>query len=127
MDANAIPLFKGRQMIACPWQRKCTDHNEGEEMMVVRYCEYLSESRPFSGDYLKVGDVDLGEFRDIVDAEYKRAGGAFAMRQMFYTGSPFGTEILELAQKVRGDSMALAGELHKRFASDTVRDGLTCG
>lgn len=71
-------------------------------MQVERYCKYLSEMRPRSGDYLRVGGVDLGEFRDLVDAEYKRAGSAFAMRPMFYTGSPYGAEILDLASQVRG-------------------------
>lgn len=60
-----------------------------------------------SGDYLRVGNHDLGEFGDILDAEYERAkvvhpsNPAFHMRPMFYTGSPFGAEILELARQVR--------------------------
>jgi hypothetical protein len=37
-------------------------------LLVTRYCKRLSDFRPRSGDYLKVGDIDLGEFQDIVDA-----------------------------------------------------------
>ena len=73
------------------------------DLTVSRYCKYISEFRPRSGYYLSVGGVELGEFQDIVQAEYKRAGTAYDMRPMFYTGSPFGAEILELARKVRGD------------------------
>jgi hypothetical protein len=69
---------------------------------VTRYSRYISEFRPRAGDYLRVGDVDLGDFRDLVDAEYLRAGSAAHMRPMFYSGSPFGAEILQLAAQVRG-------------------------
>ena len=61
-----------------------------------------------SGDYLMVGDRDFGSFRDLVEAEYQRAKAenpanpAFVMRPMWYTGSPFGEEILKLADQVRG-------------------------
>ena len=73
------------------------------DLTVIRYCKYISEFRPRSGDYLSVGGVELGEFQDIVQAEYERAGTAYNMRPMFYTGSQFGAQILELAQKVRGN------------------------
>jgi hypothetical protein len=67
----------------------------------------LSDARPRAGDYLRVGDVSLGDFRDLVDAEYASAKAkhpenpAFHMRRMFYTGSPYGKEILKLAKQVR--------------------------
>ena len=76
--------------------------------LVERYSRYLSEFRPRSGDYLKVGDVDLGDFKDLVDWEYNRAKAehaenpAFNMRPMWYTGSPYGQEILDIAKMVRG-------------------------
>jgi hypothetical protein len=54
------------------------------------------------GDFLAVGGVLLGDCRDIASLEYNRAKAAhpenpaFYMRPMFYTGSPFGAEILFL-------------------------------
>lgn len=60
-----------------------------------------------SGDFLRVGDCDFGAFSHLVAAEYARAkkshpeNPAFHMRPMFYTGSPFGAEILQLAQEAR--------------------------
>lgn len=70
-------------------------------LQVSRYCLIDPVTKRPSGDYLRVGDRDLGPFRDLVDAEFKRAGSAFHMRPLFYTGSPFGAEILELADQVR--------------------------
>jgi len=65
----------------------------------------VDPSRP-SGDFLRVGAVDLGSFRDLVDVEFQQAKGiAYDMRQMWYTGSPYGAEILELARRVRGDNI----------------------
>jgi hypothetical protein len=74
---------------------------------VSRYCIYLSDFRPNSGDYLQVGDIDLGEFCYLTEAEYQRAKAeypenpAFAMRPMWFTGSAYGREILRLAESVR--------------------------
>lgn len=74
---------------------------------VSRYCRFDPVTKRPSGDFIKVGDTDLGGFRDLVEAEYQRAAKerpdnpAFAMRRMFFTGSPFGREILELAESVR--------------------------
>lgn len=56
-----------------------------------------------SGDFIQVGSIDLGSVHALVTAEYQRAKAicprnpAFAMRPMWFTGSPFGAEILELA------------------------------
>lgn len=83
------------------------------DLFVTRYSKWLSDFRPWSGDYLRVGNTDLGEFQDIVEAEYQRAKAdhpanpAFHMRPMFYTGSPFGAEILALARECRA---ALTGD-----------------
>jgi len=77
-------------------------------LRVSRYClaNPLDPARP-SGDFLRVGAVDIGAFRDLVDAEFQRANGrAYDMRPMWYTGSPYGAEILELARMVRGDNIA---------------------
>lgn len=79
----------------------------GPDLTVTRYTRYDERTKRMSGDFLTVGDIDLGEFRDIVEAEYQRAAKeqpdnpAFAMRRLFFTGSPFGREILELAKSVR--------------------------
>lgn len=77
------------------------------DLHVVRYSlpNPADPSRP-SGDFLRVGSVDLGAFRDLVDAEFQRANGnAFDMCQMWYTGSPYGAEILALARLARGDNV----------------------
>jgi hypothetical protein len=71
------------------------------DLKVHRYAKIDTLTGLPSGDFMRVGMRDLGEFRDIVDAEYRRAGSAFHMRPMFYTGSPFGAEILGLADQVR--------------------------
>ncbi len=71
------------------------------DLQVSRYGIIDPVTKRPSGDFLRVGDRDLGPFRDIVDVEYARAGSAYAMRPMFYTGSPFGAEILALADQVR--------------------------
>ena len=47
--------------------------------------------------------IRLGDVRDLVDAEYDRAGSAFHLRPMWYTGSPFGAEIVKLLLQVRGE------------------------
>lgn len=70
-------------------------------MQVERYGIWNETMQSVSGDMLRVGGVNLGDFRDLVDAEYKRAGCAFNMRPMFYTGSPFGAQIMELVAQVR--------------------------
>lgn len=78
-----------------------------EDYKVERYCQFCPVTRGPSGDFLRVGPIDLGGIRDIVEAEYRRAAEerpdnpAFAMRPMFFTGSPFGAEILALARIVR--------------------------
>ena len=77
------------------------------DFSVSRYCRVDPVTKRPAGDFLTVGDTDLGGFRDLVEAEYQRAAKerpdnpAFAMRRMFFTGSPFGREILELAKGVR--------------------------
>lgn len=74
---------------------------------VSRYCRVDPVTERPAGDFLKVGDTDLGGFRDLVDAEYRRAAKerpdnpAYAMRRMFFTGSPFGRDILALAEGAR--------------------------
>lgn len=70
-------------------------------MQVTRYSK-ANGTPTGTGDFLKVGDIDLGDFRDLADAEYERAGSASNMRPMFFTGSTYGPEILKLAQQVRG-------------------------
>lgn len=55
-----------------------------------------------SGDFISVGNIKLGEFRDLVNAEYENKGCTRKMRPMWYNNSPFGREILKLAFKVRG-------------------------
>ena len=57
------------------------------------------------GDFLRVGDRELGDVRIAGNLEYLRAkrehpsNPAFHMRPMFFTGSPYGKEILELFDK----------------------------
>lgn len=67
---------------------------------VERFGIWNPTSKTVSGDYLRVDGRSLGEFRDLVDAEFRRAGSAFHMRPMWYTGSPFADEILELERTV---------------------------
>ena len=71
-------------------------------MKVSRYHKTDPITGMASGDFLRVGDTDLGSFRDLAHAEFKRAGSAFGARPMWYTGSPFGKEIMELVREVRG-------------------------
>lgn len=77
-------------------------------MIVERYCTFDPVSGCPSGDYLRVGGVDLGCFRDLIEAEYQRAkrdhpeNPAFHMRPMFASGSGFGREIMALVREVRG-------------------------
>jgi hypothetical protein len=58
-------------------------------------------------DCLQVGGVNVGSLVALAHAEYKRAqqehpeNPAFHMRRMFYTGSPYGAEILQLAKETR--------------------------
>ncbi len=69
-------------------------------MLVERYST-PGEFGP-SGDFLRVDGTELGETRASADLEFKRAqerhpdNPAFHMRQMFYTGSPYGAAILAL-------------------------------
>lgn len=76
-------------------------------MIVERYSILDPVTKQPSGDFLRVDGVDLGSFRDLVDAEIRRAkleypeNPAFYMRPMWFTGSPFGAEIMELAKAVR--------------------------
>jgi hypothetical protein len=85
------------------------------KLAVTRYGFWDPVMKAHSGDRLSVGDIDLGEFRDISDAEYRRAAAAnagnpaFHMRPMFFTGSPFGAEILELARAVRPNGELMVG------------------
>jgi hypothetical protein len=72
------------------------------DALVSRYCTIDPVTNQPSGDFLRVGRIDFGEFRDLVDAEFQRAGSAFHMRPMWFTGSPFGAEILALAAQARG-------------------------
>ena len=78
-----------------------------KDFHVARYSRLCPITRWWSGDFLQVGETDLGGFRDLIEAEYRRAAEerpdnpAFAMRPMFFTGSPFGAEILALARIVR--------------------------
>lgn len=80
------------------------------ELIVSRYSKTDPITGMPSGDHLRVGKHDLCAFSDIVNAEHERAKAecprnpAFNMRPMFYTGSPFGAEILQLARQVRGAS-----------------------
>jgi hypothetical protein len=69
---------------------------------VIRYCRIDPLTGLPTGDFLMVGDIDLGPFRDLVDAEFARAGSAFYMRPMWWTGSPYGAEILDLVEQARG-------------------------
>ena len=71
-------------------------------MRVIRYSKYVNEFMPNSGDYLMVGDIDLGGLRDLYDEEYRRTKSVYKMRPLFYTTSPYWREILELADSVRG-------------------------
>lgn len=79
-----------------------------DPLYVVRYALWNPTTRSWSGDYIKVGNVDLGEFRDLVDWEFQRAkrehpdNPGFHMRSMWYTGSPYGAEILAIAKEARG-------------------------
>lgn len=71
------------------------------KMEVERYGVWSESTKTVSGDYLRVGGVDL-DLRHIVDLEYARAARehpenpGFHMRPMFYTGSPYGEEIMKL-------------------------------
>jgi hypothetical protein len=84
-----------------------------DSLTVVRYTVWDELTNIPLGDYLRVGDHDLGQFRDIVGAEYARAkvehpeNPAFHMRPMFHTGSGFGAEILDLAKRVRNADVYL--------------------
>lgn len=75
-------------------------HDHGSAHLVERYAVAGIAGRP-SGDFLRVGGVDLGS-RKAADLEYARAKAdhpenpAFYMRPMFYSGSPYGREILAL-------------------------------
>ena len=69
---------------------------------VSRYGIWNETAKTVSGDFIRVGNTELGEFLDLVQAEYERAGSAFNMRAMWYSGSHYGKEILELAKHVRG-------------------------
>jgi hypothetical protein len=63
-------------------------------------------TRSVGGDYLRVGDRELGDVRIAGKLEYLRAkrdnpsNPAFHKRGMFFTGSPYGKEILELFEEV---------------------------
>lgn len=76
-------------------------------MIVERYGIWNPTTKSFSGDYLRVGGIDLGEFQDLVEAEFRRAKRAhpenagFFMRSMWFTGSPYGAEIMALLREVR--------------------------
>ncbi len=69
--------------------------------MLVERCSIPGEFGP-SGDFLRVDGIELGETRASGDLEFQRAkerhpdNPAFHMRPMFYTGSPYGAEILAL-------------------------------
>ena len=52
------------------------DHLAPALWRVARYSKVDDVIQTASGDYLRVGDVNLGKFRNIVNAEYKRAGSA---------------------------------------------------
>jgi hypothetical protein len=70
---------------------------------ISRYGIYSESTETVSGDFLAVDGVDLGCFRDLVQAEYCRAAREnSAMRPMWYTGSPFADEIWKLVDAVRG-------------------------
>lgn len=75
-----------------------------DDLYVIRYGIWNEMTKSVSGDYIRVGDTDLGEFADLRDAEYRRAESAFNMRPMWWTGSPYGREILKLAEEVRSNT-----------------------
>lgn len=83
-------------------------------LQVSRYSVFDQDTQRYSGDFIQVGPVDLGSFRDLTNAEYERckldypANPAFAMRPMWHTGSAFGADILALAVQVRGLSVLAA-------------------
>ena len=72
------------------------------DLSVVRYAKWDKlQNRP-SGDYLCVGTFELGHVSVAGNLEFERAkrvnprNPAGAKRPMFYTGSPYGAEILAL-------------------------------
>jgi hypothetical protein len=73
---------------------------------VSRYAILDPLTGDMGGDFLRVGDRELGDVRIAGDLEYLRAkrdnpsNPAFHMRRMFFTGSPYGKEILELFDEV---------------------------
>lgn len=73
---------------------------------VSRYALKDPLTGDMGGDFLRVGDRELGDVRIAADLEYLRAkrdhpsNPAFNMRRMFFTGSPYGKEILELFDEV---------------------------
>ena len=76
---------------------------------VLRYSIIDPLTGNMGGDYLSVGDRELGDVRIAAELEYLRAkrdhpsNPAFNMRPMFFTGSPYGKEILELFDKDTGE------------------------
>lgn len=75
-----------------------------DELFVARYAMIDPLTGRPGGDYLRVGSRELGSVKSIADLEYLRAekdhpeNPAFHMRRMFYTGSPFGEDILKLIE-----------------------------
>lgn len=51
-----------------------------------------------SVDGIKIGGRFVGETKALADLEMRRAGSAAKMRSLFFTGSPYGREILTLAE-----------------------------
>lgn len=75
------------------------------DLVVSRWCKWDPSMESMTGDFLCVGGVEL-DLRVVVAIEYEYAKAehpenpAFNMRPMFYTGSPYGAEILKLAQHI---------------------------
>ena len=68
------------------------------DLTVTRYGFWNESTKTVSGDYLRVGGRDLGETRSIARLEIERAATPRDIRPMFYTGSPYGAEILALVE-----------------------------
>ena len=76
----------------------------GEKLSVARKGYYNKTLKTISGDWLEVNGVRICEHvKALADAGYARAKAsnpenpALHMRPMFYTCSPFGLELVELA------------------------------
>lgn len=73
-----------------------------QDLCVVRYSKPGGIDWRGTGDFISVGSVELGQTVDVVAREKARAAKidpanvSKHMRPMFYTGSPYGSELLEL-------------------------------